>query len=98
MTARPQRVLTHQQSDAQLHVQLKGLWILSRSVRPTGRMVVRREEGFGGTVLVAGVRWSFRGKDAGSVRIEVDTGATEDAVLGASSAARRHRHCGVKTS
>ena len=25
--------------------------------------------GFGGTSLVAGVRWSFRGKDAGSVRI-----------------------------
>jgi hypothetical protein len=43
-------------------------------------------------VLAAGVRWSFRGKDAGSVRIEVDTSATEDAVLGASSAARRHRH------
>ena len=39
-------------------------------------------------VLVAGVRWSFRGKDAGSVRIELDTDATEDAVLGASSAAR----------
>jgi hypothetical protein len=43
--------------------------------------------------LVAGVRWSFRGKDAGSVRIRRHTGATEDAVLGASSAARRHsRH------
>jgi hypothetical protein len=55
-------------------------------------------------VLAVGVRWSFRG--AGEfhgthppdaipptrVRIEVDTGATEDAVLGASSAARRHRH------
>ena len=26
--------------------------------------------GFGGMVLVVGVRWSFRGKDAGSVRIE----------------------------
>jgi hypothetical protein len=49
-------------------------------------------------VLVAGVRWSFRGKDAGSVRIEVDTGATEDAVLGASSAARRHSHYFVKPS
>jgi hypothetical protein len=24
--------------------------------------------GLGGTLLVAGVRWSFRGKDAGSVR------------------------------
>jgi hypothetical protein len=40
--------------------------------------------------LVLGVRWSFRGKDAGSVRIRSDTGATEDAVLGASSAARGH--------
>jgi hypothetical protein len=49
-------------------------------------------------VLAAGVRWSFRGKDAGSVRIELDTGATEDAVLGASSAARRHRHYFVKPS
>jgi hypothetical protein len=40
--------------------------------------------------LVAGVRWSFRGKDAGSARSESATGATEDAVLGASNAARRH--------
>ena len=39
--------------------------------------------------LVAGVRWSFRGKDAGSVRMRSYTGATEDAVLAASSAARR---------
>jgi hypothetical protein len=43
--------------------------------------------------LVPGVRWSFRGKDAGSVRSHSGTGATEDAVLGATSAARRHsRH------
>jgi hypothetical protein len=49
-------------------------------------------------VLVAGVRWSFRDKDAGSVRIEVDTGATEDAALGASGAARRHSHYSVKSS
>jgi hypothetical protein len=42
MTARPQRVLTHQQSDAQLHVQLNGLWIRSRSVRPMGPMLVTR--------------------------------------------------------
>jgi hypothetical protein len=41
-------------------------------------------------LLVAGVRWSFRGKDAGSARIERDTGATEDAVRGAGSAALRH--------
>jgi hypothetical protein len=34
MSARPQRVVTHQQSDAQLHVQLNGLWTFSRSVRP----------------------------------------------------------------
>jgi hypothetical protein len=40
--------------------------------------------------LVAGVRWSFRGKDAGSARSHSATGATEGAVLGASSAARRH--------
>jgi hypothetical protein len=40
--------------------------------------------------LVARVRCSFPGKDAGSVRIQCDTGATEDAVLGASSAAWRH--------
>jgi hypothetical protein len=44
--------------------------------------------------LIAGPRWSFRGKDAGSARIDLDTGATEDAVRGASSAAQRHRlHC-----
>ena len=49
-------------------------------------------------VLVVAVRWSFRGKDAGSVRIEVDTDATEDAVLGASSAARRHSHYSVEPS
>ena len=40
--------------------------------------------------LVAGVRCSLPGKDAGSARIHCDTGATEDADLGASSAARRH--------
>ncbi len=34
------------------------------------------------TSLVAGVRCSFRGKDAGSVRIRSDTGATEDAASG----------------
>jgi hypothetical protein len=49
-------------------------------------------------VLAAGVRWSFRGKDAGSVRSEEATGATEDADLGASSAARRHRHYFAKPS
>jgi hypothetical protein len=54
--------------------------------------------GVGGTSLVAGTRWSFRGKDTGSVRIDLDTGATEDAVLGASSAALRHRHYFVKPS
>ena len=44
--------------------------------------------------LVVRACWSFRGKDAGSVRIRSDTGATEDAVLGASSAAGRHsRYC-----
>jgi hypothetical protein len=48
--------------------------------------------------LVVGVRWSFRGKDAGSVRSERATGATEDAVLGASSAARRHsRHFAIRS-
>src|SRR5215204_31745 len=40
--------------------------------------------------LVARVRCSFPGKDAGSARIPSDTGATEGAVLGASSAAWRH--------
>jgi hypothetical protein len=49
-------------------------------------------------VLAAGVRWSFRDKDAGSVRIESDTGATEDAALGASSAARRHSHYSAEPS
>jgi hypothetical protein len=49
-------------------------------------------------LLVAGVRWSFRGKDAGSVGSDVATDATEDAVLGASSAARRHRPHFVKPS
>jgi hypothetical protein len=48
--------------------------------------------------LVAGVRWSFRGKDAGSARSDSATGATEDAVLGASSAARRHSRHFVKPS
>jgi hypothetical protein len=43
-------------------------------------------------VPAVGVRWSFRDKDAGSVRSERATGATEDAVLGASSAALRHGH------
>src|SRR5262245_3009201 len=38
--------------------------------------------GPGGTSLVAGVRWSFRGKDAGSVRMRSYTGATEDAASG----------------
>jgi hypothetical protein len=32
--------------------------------------------------FVVGVRCSFRGKDAGSVRILCDTGATEDAASG----------------
>jgi hypothetical protein len=49
-------------------------------------------------VLAVGVRWSFRGKDAGSVRSDEATGATEDADLGASSAARRHRHYFAKPS
>jgi hypothetical protein len=48
--------------------------------------------------LVVGVRWSFRGKDAGSVRMRSYTGATEDAVLGASSAARRHSRYFAKLS
>src|SRR5205807_132646 len=42
------------------------------------------EEGLVGTSLVVGVRWTLPGKDAGSVRIRSDTGATEDAALGAS--------------
>jgi hypothetical protein len=33
MSARPQRVVLHQQLGSQLHVQPKGLWILSRRVR-----------------------------------------------------------------
>jgi hypothetical protein len=40
------------------------------------------------TSLVVGVRCSFRGKDAGSVRIRSDTGAPEDA--GSGRAARAH--------
>jgi hypothetical protein len=48
MTARPQRVLTHQQSGAQLHVQLNGLWILSRSVRPIGTDGSHRLRGYRG--------------------------------------------------
>jgi len=39
--------------------------------------------------LVAGVRWLFRDKDAGSARSKA-TGATEHAALGANSSARRH--------
>ena len=35
-----------------------------------GRDHAERLGGFDGTLLVAGARWSFRGKDAGSVRIE----------------------------
>ena len=41
--------------------------------------------------LVVRACWSFRGKDTGSARILCDTGTTEDADLGASSAAGRHR-------
>ena len=48
--------------------------------------------------LVAGARWSFRGKDAGSARIHCDTGVTEDAVHGATSAALRHRLYSAKPS
>ena len=50
-------------------------------------------------VLVAGVRWSFAGEDAGSVHIHRygrDCDDREDA--GASSAARRHRDYLVKPS
>src|SRR5215207_9331657 len=45
--------------------------------------------GLGGMALGVGVRCSFPG-NAGSARIDSDTGATEDAVLEASSSARRH--------
>ena len=48
--------------------------------------------------LVVRACWSFRGKDAGSVRMRSYTGATEDAVLGASSAAGRHRRYCAKPS
>jgi hypothetical protein len=48
--------------------------------------------------LAARVRCSFPGKDAGSVRIQCDTCATEDAVLGASSAAWRHSRYFAKPS
>jgi hypothetical protein len=48
--------------------------------------------------LVVRARWSFRGKDAGSVRMRSYTGATEDAVLGASSAVGRHRRHFAKPS
>ena len=55
--------------------------------------------GLGGISLVA-VRWSFRGKDAGSVRVAGTRSveASEDAVLGASSAARRHSRYFAKPS
>jgi hypothetical protein len=39
--------------------------------------------------LVAGVRWSLRDRTQGAL-VAKATGATEDAALGASSAARRH--------
>jgi hypothetical protein len=48
--------------------------------------------------LVVRACWSFRGKDAGSARIRSDTGATEDAVLGASSAAGRNSRYFAKPS
>jgi len=48
--------------------------------------------------LVARVRCSFPGKDAGSARIHCDMGATEDADLGASSAAWRHSRFCAKPS
>jgi hypothetical protein len=48
--------------------------------------------------LVVRACWSFRGKDAGSVRMRSYTGATEDAVLGASSAAGRHSMYSAKPS
>jgi hypothetical protein len=48
--------------------------------------------------LVVGVRWSFRGKDAGSVRTESSTDATEDAASGRASALRRLSRYFVKPS
>lgn len=42
ISARPHRVVMHQQSAAQLHVQLNGLWIVSRSVRPIGTDAIER--------------------------------------------------------
>jgi hypothetical protein len=49
--------------------------------------------GFGGKSLVAGTRWSFRGKDAGSpVTLNADAlGATEDTAWGRAVRLRRHR-------
>src|SRR6266702_3660081 len=39
----------------------------SRSLARRGSLPERAAGGLGGTSLVVGVRWSFRGKDAGSV-------------------------------
>jgi hypothetical protein len=48
-------------------------------------------------VLVAGVRWSFPGEDAGSVHIR-RYGRDLGRCQGASSAARRHSHYFAKPS
>ena len=47
----------------------------------------------GGTSLVVGARWSFRGKDAGSPRTERSTWATEDAASGRPVRHGRLRRC-----
>jgi hypothetical protein len=48
--------------------------------------------------LVAGVRWAVRGKDAGSARIGLNTGATEDAASRRSSATLRLSRYSAKPS
>jgi hypothetical protein len=46
MILRPQRVVLHQQDGSQLHVQLNGLRIVSRSVRRIGTDVTERLRGY----------------------------------------------------
>jgi hypothetical protein len=49
-------------------------------------------------LLVVGVRWPFQDKDIRERSYSLNTGATEDEALGASSAGRQHRLHFVKPS
>jgi hypothetical protein len=52
----------------------------------------------GGTVLAAGCDGCSEARTQGAFVSNLDTGVIEDAGLGVSSAARRHRHCFAEPS